>query len=74
LARNKDSNNKSYNLILTKQTLKNLGLKSLSDIYEKYALKNKRNIKKSKQNISKNCVNDRSTNLLKTRESIDSEP
>ena len=72
LARNKDSNNKSYNLILTKQTLKNLGLKSLSDIYAKYALKNKRNIKKSKQNINKNCVNNRSINLLKTRESIDS--
>ena len=36
---NKDSKNKMGNLILTNETLKTMGLKSLEEIFEKYAQK-----------------------------------
>lgn len=39
ISRNKDSKNKSENLILTNKTLESMGLKSLEAIYSKYASK-----------------------------------
>jgi len=52
LSRNKHSKNRQGNLLLTNETLKNMGLKSLTDIFEKYARK-KRHIfpKNSKKEV-----------------------
>ena len=40
ISRNKDSKNRLGNLILTNEAIKSMGLKSLTDIYTKYATKN----------------------------------
>lgn len=57
LSRNKDSKNKQGNLLLTNEVLKNMGLKSLFNIYPKYASKKrfilKKNIKKKTKNGNK---------------------
>ena len=54
ITRNKNSKNTSNNLILTNKTLKIMGLKSLIEIYTKYASKNRVIFKKNKQKQIKN--------------------
>jgi len=54
LNRNKDSKNKQGNLLLTNEILKNMGLKSLIDIYTKYASKKRLILKKSIKKKAKN--------------------
>jgi len=56
LLRNKDSKNKLGNLVLTNESLKSLGLKSLKEIYEKYRLK-KRHILRKKREIQEKIDN-----------------
>ena len=53
LSRNKDSKNREGNLLLTNETLKNLGLKSLLEIKEKYASKKKHIFRKKARNKAK---------------------
>jgi len=53
LLRNKDSKNKSTNLILTNEHLKSLGLKSLEEIYQKYHQKRPYIFTKKKKNEPK---------------------
>ena len=48
--RNKNSKDRQANYILTNQVLKELKLKSLKTIYQKYALKNKGILKKIRKN------------------------
>jgi len=57
LSRNKDSKNRQENLLLTNEVLKNMGLKSLTDIYMKYASKKRFNSKKNKKKHNKNGLN-----------------
>ena len=64
LCRNKDSQNKLGNLILTNQQLKSLGLKSLIDIYQKYHSKKTLIFKKSEK---KKVKNEQIFNQLLTR-------
>jgi len=54
LNRNKDSKNKQGNLLLINEVLKNMGLKSLIDIYTKYASKKRLILKKSIKKKAKN--------------------
>jgi 5-carboxymethyl-2-hydroxymuconate isomerase len=54
LSRNKDNKNKQGNLLLTNEVLKNMGLKSLIDIYTKYASKKRFILKKSIKKKNKN--------------------
>jgi len=54
LNRNKDSKNKQGNLLLTNEVLKNMGLKSLIDIYTKYASRKRLILKKSTKKKAKN--------------------
>jgi len=53
LSRNKNSKNREGNLLLTNETLKNLGLKSLLEIKEKYASKKKHIFRKKARNKAK---------------------
>jgi len=53
ISRHKDSKNKLENLILTNKILKSMGLKSLEEIYNKYALKKKVISKKNKKKSPK---------------------
>ena len=46
IQRNKNSRNKQINLVLTNASLKSLGLKSLTEIYQKYSLKKQHKFKK----------------------------
>jgi len=54
IARNKDSKNKLGNLSLTNEVLKNMGLKSLVAISQKYATKKHLILKKNKKKLIKN--------------------
>jgi len=50
--RNKNNEDREANIILTNKTLKEMGLKSLTEIKEKYTLKKRHNIKKIAENRS----------------------
>ncbi|MGE4554837.1 MAG: group II intron maturase-specific domain-containing protein [Candidatus Paceibacterota bacterium] len=78
ISRNKDSKNKSENLILTNKTLESMGLKSLEAIYNKYASTPYRNrfltgqekrviLKKNKKNSLKIGKLNKQELLLKSR-------
>ncbi len=62
LSRNKDQKNKVSNLFLTNEALKSMGLKSLTEIYGKYASKKHHILKKNKKKQRKNG-NDQLINL-----------
>jgi len=53
LSRNKNSKNREGNLLLTNSVLKNMGLKSLENIYHKYRQKNRYKLKKKARNKTK---------------------
>jgi len=53
ISRNKDSKNKLGNLVLTNEALKSMGLKSLEEIYAKYAKKNRHILRKTNKKRKK---------------------
>ena len=53
IQRNKDTKDKQGNLILTNASLKSMGLKSLIEIYQKYALKKNLKLRKLRKSSSK---------------------
>jgi hypothetical protein len=72
LNRNKDSKNKQGNLLLTNEVLKNMGLKSLVDIYCKYASKKRLILKKSIKKKAKNGNKESPVIQLKSFKQVDS--
>jgi len=72
LSRNKDSKNKQGNLLLTNEVLKNMGLKSLIDIYTKYTSKKRLILKKSTKKKAKNGNKESPVIQLKSFKQVDS--